>query len=204
MTSSKSLLALALALALPGAALAAPAPAANPAQRAAAATAAPTWVVDKAASRIGFRVVYSGAPLEGAFRNWDAQIAFDPKNLATSRVSVTVDLASVTANDPDAQEALPCADWFDTRRTPRATFVANTFRDLGAGRYQALGTLNLRGVSRPLVLPFTLSISGNQAKMTGSATLDRAQFGVGQGQFKSGDTVALNVAVNVAVTARRR
>ena len=201
MTLPKPLLALALAVTLPGAALAAPAKAAP---RPAASAAVPAWVVDKAASRIGFRVIYSDAPLEGAFRNWDAQIAFDPKNLAASRVSVTVDLASVTANDPDAQEALPSADWFDTRRTPRATFVSNSFRDLGGGKYQAVGTLTLRGVSRPLVLPFTLAINGTQAKMTGSTSLNRGEFGVGQGQFKGGDTVALNVAVNVAVTARRR
>jgi polyisoprenoid-binding protein YceI len=185
----------ALALALAGA-LAAPAMAAS--------APAPAWAVNKAASSLGFRVAYQGAPLNGTFRNWDAQIAFDPKNLAASRVSVTVDLPSVTANDPDAQEALPSADWFDARRTPRATFVSNSFRDLGGGKYQAVGTLTLRGVSRPLVLPFTLAINGAQARMTGQASLNRGEFGVGQGQFKGGDTVALNVAVNVAVTARRR
>ena len=39
--------------------------------------------------------------------------------------------------------------------------------------------------------------------MSGSLSLDRSVFGVGQGQFKDGDTVALEVKVNVAVTAKR-
>jgi len=167
------------------------------------AAAAPTWTVDKAASRIGFSTSFAGAALEGGFRNWDAQIAFDPANLAGSRVTVTIDLASVTATDEDAQEALPSPDWFNVRAHPRATFTATTFRSLGGDRYEASGTLNMKGVSHPVTLPFTLNITGAQARMTGSAVINRSQFGVGQGQFRGPETVPFNVTVNVAVAASR-
>jgi polyisoprenoid-binding protein YceI len=196
------LLATVAALGLAAPALAAQTPPAKAAPKAAAA--APAWIVDKAQSRIGFRSTFQGAAVEGGFRNWDAQIAFDPRNLAGSRVSVTIDVASVTSTDSDAQEGLPSADWFDARRNPRATFVSNSFRDLGGGRYQAVGTLTLRGVSQQVVLPFTLQIAGNTAKMNGSTTIDRSKFGVGQGQFRGPETIPFAVTVNVAVTARRR
>jgi polyisoprenoid-binding protein YceI len=198
MIPSRAVLVLAAAAGLASPVLAAAPPPAK------AAAAAPTWTVDKAVSRLGFRVVYADAPLDGVFRAWDAQIAFDPGNLAGSRVAVTVDMASVSTDDTDAQDALPTGDWLNVRQAPRATFVANSFRDLGGGKYQAVGTLNLRGVSRPLTLPFTLAVNGAQARMTGSAVIDRNQFGVGQGQFKAGDTVGVNVTVNVQVVARRR
>jgi len=49
-----------------------------------AAPAAPaTWAVDKAASSVRFSSSFSGTPFTGAFRRWDAKIAFDPKTLAT-------------------------------------------------------------------------------------------------------------------------
>ncbi len=169
----------------------------------AAAASASVWTVDKAASRIGFRSSFGGQAVEGAFRRWDAQIQFDPKALAASRVLVTVDAASAATGDASKDEALPTADWFDTAHFPRATFAASSFKDLGGGRYQAFGTLTLRGVAKPVVLPFTLAITGAQARMTGQVALNRSVFGVGKGQFASAETVPFEVAVTVAVAARR-
>ncbi len=175
-----------------GALLAAPATAAPPA-----------WTVDKAASRLGFRSSFGGEAVQGAFRRWDAQISFDPKALAASKAVVTVDMASAATGDQSHDQALPTADWFDVAHFPRATFTTTSFKDLGGGRYQALGTLSLRGVAKPMVLPFTLTLAGNQAKMTGAVGINRSAFGVGQGQFKSAETVPFNVTVDIALTARR-
>jgi polyisoprenoid-binding protein YceI len=55
-----------------------------------------------------------------------------------------------------------------------------------------------------VTLPFTLAITGNQARMNGQVVLNRSQFGVGQGQFAAGDTVPVEVTVVVAVNATRR
>ena len=168
------------------------------------ASAAPAaWTLDKAASRIGFKSSFGGMAIDGTFRRWDAQIQFDPKALATSRVLVTVDVASAATGDPSHDEALPTADWFDVAHFPRATFTAASFKDLGGGRYQALGTLSVKGVARPVVLPFTLVITGAQAKMNGQLSVNRNTFGVGKGQFASAETVPFAVAVTVAVTAKR-
>ena len=171
---------------------------------AAYAAAAPAWVVDKAASRVAWRTTFSGVGLTGAFRTWDAQIAFDPANLAGSRVSVSIDMASVSATDVDAQEALPTGDWFDAKTHPKGTFVATTFRSLGANSYQAVGTLTLRGQARPLILPFTLAITGDTAKMDSTLTLDRSLFGIGRGQFTGTDTVPHGVNMTIAVSAKRQ
>jgi polyisoprenoid-binding protein YceI len=160
------------------------------------------WAVNPGA-RLGFTSALAGQAFHGAFRRWDAQIAFDPKQLAASKVVVTVDLASATAGDPSKDQAMPTADWFDVGHFPRAIFTSTGFKDLGNGRYQAQGTLSLRGVSRPLVLPFTLAFSGDQAKMTGSAVVNRSLFGVGQGQFKAADTVPFNVTLDIALTAHK-
>jgi len=67
----------------------------------------------------------------------------------------------------------------------------------------AHGTLNLRGVSKPIDLPFKLKIVGDRAQMSGEASLDRTLFGVGQGEFTSTDQVPAKVAVRVELTAKR-
>jgi polyisoprenoid-binding protein YceI len=168
-----------------------------------AAAAAPAWTVDKAASRIGFTSSFGGQTVQGTFRRWDAQIQFDPKALATSRVVATIDVASAATGDSSKDESLPTADWFDAAHFPRASFAASSFKDLGGGRYQAIGTLTLKGVARPVTLPFTLVITGAQARMQGQVALNRSAFGVGKGQFASAETVPFQVAVTVAVAAKR-
>ena len=105
--------------------------------------------------------------------------------------------------DADRDQALPTDDWFAAGKHPRATFVTRAFKDLGGGRYQAMGDLTIRGVSRPVVLPFTLVIAGDTARMNGQLALNRAAFGVGQGKWATGDMVDTQVAVTIALTAHR-
>jgi polyisoprenoid-binding protein YceI len=163
----------------------------------------PGWTVDKAASKLGFKSSFSGMPFEGGFRQWDAQIAFDPKDLAGSKVNVVIQMASATTGDTSRDQSLPSDDWFATSQFPRATFTSTSFRSLGGDRYQAAGTLTIRGKSVPVVLPFTLDIAGDVARMNGQVAINRTAFGVGQGEFETGDSVPLEVTVLVSITAKR-
>lgn len=181
-------LAIALAFSVP--ALAAPAP-------------VPTWTINKATSKLGFAGAMNGQNFAGIFRRFDAAIRFDPKSLATSSVTAVIDMGSASTRDQTRDEALPTADWFSVSLFPRATFTANQFKDLGGGRYQAIGTLAIRNIKRPVVLPFALKIAGNIATMQGVLAIDRRVFGVGQGQFATGDTVATVVRITVNIIATR-
>lgn len=188
---------------LTSAAIAAPALAATAAKPAAPAAAVTTWTVDKTASKLSFKSSAGGEAFEGTFRRWDAQIAFDPKNLAASKVNVSIDMTSAATGDASRDEMLPTPDWFDAKKFARATFTSTSFKDLGGGKYQAAGNLNLHGVVRPVVLPFSLAIAGDVAKANGTLTLNRSQFKVGGGQFATAETVPFNVQVVVAVTAKK-
>jgi polyisoprenoid-binding protein YceI len=173
---------------LPGAALAAPAPA---------------WTVDKAASSVRFTSSMGGESFSGAFRRWDADIRFDPANLGGSSVAASIDATSAVTGSSDRDQALPTSDFFSATKFPRAIFTAHAFTALGPGRYQAVGQLTLRGVSKPLTLPFTLVITGSQAKMNASVALNRLAFGVGQGQWSSTEAIPNPVTVTIALTAKR-
>ena len=176
---------------------------AKPAAAPAKAAAVSTWTVDKANSKITYKSAFGGTAFEGGFGRWDAQIAFDPMNLAGSKVSVSVDLASEASGDKDRDEALPTDDWFNIAKFPKASFVSTGFKDLGGGRYQAMGNLTIKGITKAVVLPFTLAIMGDTAHMTGQLGLNRTEFKVGEGQFAGPDTVPFELTVSVAVAAKR-
>jgi polyisoprenoid-binding protein YceI len=182
-------------------ALAAPA---KPAPKAAApAATGSNWVVNKAASSITFKSNFDGEDFQGKFNSWDAQISFDPKNVAAAKVTATINTGSAKTGDPSQDESLPTSQWFDVAKFPRATFTSTSWKDLGGGKYQVAGNLTLHGVTQPVVLPISLAINGNTAKASGVISIDRSKFGVGGGQFRSSETIPYAVQVALAVTATR-
>jgi cytochrome b561/polyisoprenoid-binding protein YceI len=196
------------AAAAPQAEPAAPPLQATPAAAVAPAAAAPpaagpvVWKVQKG-STLGFATSWAGDPLQGRFERWTADIVFSPDDLAHSRVSVSIDTSSAKTGDDQRDASLPSADWFDAAAQPKAVFTATKFDHPGGDRYIAHGTLNLRGATKPVDLPFRLNIAGDTARVSAQATLDRLAFGIGQGDFKATDQVPAQVAVRVELTARR-
>ena len=162
-----------------------------------------TWAVDKAASRLTFSSSVSGQAFTGRFARWDAAIHFDPKDLAHSDVTATIDITSAATGNGDRDAELPDQDWFWTSHFPRASYVAHSFQPAGPGRYVAIGVLTVRGVAKPLNLPFALAINGTTAHMTGGIGVNRLAFGVGQGEWAATDTVPAGVTVNIDLTAHR-
>ena len=178
-------------------------PAAPAAETQAEAAAPSAWKVN-AGSTLGFATAWGGSAIEGRFDRWTADILFSPEALDKSKVSVSIDLASAVSGDSQRDESMQGADWFDSASHAKATFTATRFEKTGENRYVAIGTLSLRGVSKPQRLPFTLKIEGDKARVSGVTTLDRTAFGVGQGEWKSTDQIPAEVKVSVNLTATRR
>lgn len=161
------------------------------------------WTVSKG-STLGFTASWSGEALEGSFTRWSADILFSPEALDRSKLTVSIDMASARTGDDQRDASLPGEDFFATAAHPKAVFSASKFRKTGEGRFVADGTLELRGVKKPLSLPFSLKIDGDTATARGVTTLDRTTFGVGQGEWASTDQIAAKVKVSFALTAKRK
>jgi polyisoprenoid-binding protein YceI len=165
--------------------------------------AALSWKLDGAKSQLGFSGTQTGAAFKGRFTRFSAQIDFDPDHPETSHIVVAIDLASAVTADPQRDGALPGADWFDIAQFPQAKFVSTVVRKTGANAYAAAGTLTLRGIAKPIVLPFALAITGGTAHAKGHLDLVRTLFGVGRGAWSSGQWVGLNVGVDIDIVATR-
>jgi polyisoprenoid-binding protein YceI len=176
------------------------------------ALATPKWTVDPAKSTIGFEVQVASETVKGTFGTYKADIAFDPANTVGSRAVVTIDLASVKSGDATRDGMLGAQQWFNSSVSPQAKFETTSIKSTGGNTYEASGKLTIRGVSKPVTLPFTFTANGNQATVTGTATIKRTDFGVGQGKITSGgqtidlaapSTAAIEVKVMVNLTASR-
>ncbi len=162
-----------------------------------------SWTVDPSKSTIGFSGSQIGSPFQGTFKKFKATIDFDPAKPETGHVLVTVDMASAGTGDPQRDESLPQADWFNVAQFPNATFEATHFNAKGGDTYEAVGKLTIRGVSADLMLPFTLTMTGTSAEAKGHVQILRSAFGVGQGSWATPDMVAFEVGVDIDVIATK-
>lgn len=164
---------------------------------------AAAWTIDSAASSIGFTGTHAGKGFNGRFDRWQGQVWFDPADLAGSKAVVTVHTASARTGDPTQEGSLQGAEWFDPTQYPEARFEASSFRSLGGDKYEATGTLKIKTVTVPVVLPFTFTETGGVATVEGKLELDRTALNLGMESDATADWVSKMIGVQIKVSAKR-
>jgi len=161
------------------------------------------WNVDHTKSRVGFTVQWSGEPFVATFKSWNADINFDPADLAHAKVNVTIDVGSETSQLPDNDDGLKGPEGFAISQFPAARFETTGFTAAGNDRFVAAGRFTIHGVSRQITLPFTLTFAGSSVHMTGKTVVMRTDFGLGHGEWASPATIGHEVAITVDLTATK-
>ncbi|WP_292053805.1 MULTISPECIES: YceI family protein [unclassified Brevundimonas] len=164
---------------------------------------APAWTVDASASSISFSGTHSGAPFTGSFQKWEADIRFDPADLAGSTAVVTVDTASAQTGDATKDGSLKGAEWFNPAQFPTARFEATEFVALDGNRYEARGTLRIKSASQPVVLPFTFDEASGEATVTGKVAVDRTRLDLGMVSDAAASWVSKMIEVEINVRAKK-
>ena len=162
------------------------------------------WNIDTAQSSIGFSATAQKAEFDGSFSDFSGTLVFDPENLAKSHVRIAVNVSSVSTGSDSRDGYMMDAAWLNEKEFAEAVFESDQFTKTDDG-YMAEGTLTMRGVSLPVSFPFTLEISGEGAdrvaKAAGSFTINRLDYGVGEGDWASEKTASHQIEIAVTITA---
>jgi polyisoprenoid-binding protein YceI len=148
-----------------------------------------------AQSEIVFVSKQMGVPVEGRFKKFDAQLTFDPTKPDASKIAFTVDVASATLGVPETDAELPKATWFNTSKFPQATFQSTAVKGLGGGKFEVSGTLGIKGAIRSVVVPVVVTQAGATTNATGTFSLKRLAFQIGQNEWADTSMVADDVQV---------
>lgn len=161
------------------------------------------WQVDPAASSLTFEASVLGSSVPGSFGQWDADISFDEADLASSSVEVVITMESATTDDATRDSSLMSDDWFAVKAHPQARLVSTAFRNTGDGTFEMDANLTMRGQTQAITLPFTLEDLGDgSVRAVGTVTVDRTDYGIGQGDFTSGATVGVDVPISIDISAK--
>ncbi len=173
------------------------------------------YTLDQSHASLVFRVSHLGfSNYTARFKRFDANLQFDPRNLAASKVAATVDVDSLETDYPepaklDFNAVLKSTDWLDVATYPRMEFASRQIDVTGVNTVRIHGDLTLHGVTRPIVLAATFNggYAGHpmdpNARIGFSAqgTLRRSEFGIAFGIPAPGTTMGVSDEVAIVIEA---
>jgi len=165
--------------------------------------AAPHWVIDKDASRIAFSGIHAGRAFTGRFETWTGSVDFDPDAPNAGVVSLSVDLTSAKTGNALYDGTLPQNEWLDSKSKPLAEFRSASITKMPDGSYAMQGHLELKGHRRPIILPFAFIGHTDSADASGTLTINRADFDIGQKSDPKGEWVSPTIRVDWTIRAHR-
>jgi len=144
------------------------------------------WQIDPAHSAAHFSVRHLMiSNVRGEFTKLSGSALIYPADPAKSSVEVTIEAASVNTREPQRDDHLRSADFFDVANHPTLTFRSKRIESLGPENFKLTGDLTIRGVTKEIAFEVegpTAPVKdpwGNiRAGITASTKINRKDFGV--------------------------
>ena len=167
------------------------------------------YKLDPAHSLIGFAVRHLEINwVEGRFKEFEGTIRYDDKDVTKSTVEFSAKVASVDTEVEARDKHLRTADFFEVEKYPTMTFKSTRVERKGGDAYVLHGDLTLKGVTKPVALPFTLKGAvkdpwGNtRFGIAAETKINRRDFGINYGNaFAGGFDVGNEVTISLQLEA---
>lgn len=159
--------------------------------------------LDGSHSVIGFSILHNELALvSGRFKDFTGTIHYDDKDVTKSSVEFNAKVTSIDTGVEGRDRHLRTADFFEVEKFPEMTFKSTKVERKGKN-YFLHGDLTIKGVTKPVTLPFTLTGAikdgrGNtRIGIAAQTKIDRRDFGITWGQALPGG--GFNVAHDVMI-----
>ena len=193
---------LSLAVLAPAAALAQGAPTQPPGKVDAARVQAGSYNADPEHTLVAFTVDHMGFNnYYGLFGGATGVLTLDPKNLAASKVAVTIPLSRLTVANDQLKTHMSGKDFFEVSAFPTATFTSTKITRTGPNTARIAGDLVVKGKSAPVTLEARFTGAGKgpmgaHADTVGfeaTGSVMRTALGIGYGVPMVSDKVDLKI-----------
>ena len=164
------------------------------------------WNIDPSHSGAQFTVRHLViSKVRGTFERWQGAIDFDPDKPEASKVSVRIEAASIDTHEPNRDQHLRSAEFFDVENYPAITFESSKIERRGKDRYRVLGELTMRGVTRPVELDAEYLGAGKdpwgneRVGFFAKTAVNRKEFGLNWNQLIEGGGVVVSDQVEISL-----
>jgi polyisoprenoid-binding protein YceI len=150
-----------------------------------------------ARSAISFQIKNLGINTTGTISGLQANVQFNPANLAGSTIDASVDVNTINTDNTNRDEHLKSEDFFDAAHYPRMALRSVSFKHKSGNKYTGQFNLTLKGKSKLVELPFSYTEKNNAMQLTGLFKLNRLDFGIGESSVVLSNDVTVNIDVEL-------
>ncbi len=147
------------------------------------------YKIDPAHSIIGFAIRHLEINwVEGRFKDFTGTIHYDEKDVTKSSVEFTAKVESIDTGVAPRDKHLRTADFFEVEKYPEMTFKSTRVERKGKDQYVLQGDLTLKGVTKQVQLPFTITGAIKDGRGTtrfginAQTKINRRDFGITWGK----------------------
>jgi polyisoprenoid-binding protein YceI len=160
---------------------------------------ADNWTADASKAKITFTVKGPFGTVNGTFSGLKTTIRFDEKDLGSSSIVASIDPKTVSSGNGLRNSDLKSKEvWLNTDKFSEISFHSKKIEKTSTG-FKASGELTLKGVTKPVEIPFTFTSNGNTGIFKGKFTIKREDFHVG----KPGGSVGNDVAIGLEIPVKK-
>ena len=164
------------------------------------------YKIDPAHSTIGFSIRhYEINWVSGRFKDFNGMIHFDDRDVTKSSVEFTAKVESIDTGVAPRDNHLRTADFFEVAKHPEMTFKSTRVERRGKDSYVLHGDFTLKGVTKQVALPFTITGAikdprGNtRFGIDAHTKIDRRDYGITWGKALAGGGLDLGNEVTIAL-----
>ena len=135
----------------------------------------------------------------GSFDNFDGRIEFESDDPQEARISLTIEMDSLSTNISLLTNHLKRADFLDVEHYPQAKFVSKRILQVPGGgvNHTITGDMTIHGVTKTLEIPARISIADKLVSLDATFDLHQSEFGMEKGAKKTDDVVPVTVSARV-------
>ena len=150
-------------------------------------------VVDS--SSVNFRIRNAGIQVNGSFSGMEAKLDFNPRQLTNSRITASVDAATIETGIRIRNNHLRRKDYFYVDSFPRINMESVRFQQKGEGQFIGDFILHLKGSEGKVTVPFTFQHKGNIVIFKGNFDINRKDYDIGGNSLILADMVHITILV---------
>ena len=143
------------------------------------------WQIDPMHTQVEFSAKHFGMmTVRGHFRDVSTTGTIDPSHPENSSVEVTIDVTSLTTNNPQRDNDLRSSYFLELEKFPTITFKSTKIEPTGQDTYAMTGDLTVKGITKPV----TLSLQrygeindermGHRVAFSAEGQINRKDFGM--------------------------
>ena len=149
------------------------------------------------AYQVHFSIRNAGMAVKGTLSGVEANISFDPQDVNRSYVQAMADPATIRTGIDLRDKHLQKPDYFDAGAYPRLTLVSRSFRRTGRHQFAGQFDLTIKNTTKTVIIPFSVTRTGNGNRYDGCFTINRLDFGLGEKSVILDEKVTITVRANV-------